>query len=508
MTHPKRDPKPLSFGSVCSGIEAASVAWHPLGWKSLWFSEIDKFPSAVLAHRYPETPNLGDMTALPERIRAGEVPAPDVFTGGTPCQAFSLAGLRKGLSDVRGNLSLVFVDIANAIDEVRAAAGKPPAPVVWENVPGVLSSKDNAFGCFLSGLAGLDAPLTPQRRNKDGSGTWTNAGFVAGPRRTVAWRILDAQHFGVAQRRRRVWVVAADKGAAIDPLKAVFEGEDLTADALFAQAGSGARVVEGAQVAELAPAKKKGFVAPVLFGEAPATPQHVRLAEILEANPAPALRLSVKACLGILNRADKRGKTLPALLDAALREQAGQALPAALPFTASSFGAYSEGVGTLRASGGDLQGGSETLCVEPAVGAAGAFMAGQGAAAGSTAFNLDVSPTLRASASGTNQSPSLAATLPQGASRRYIVRKLSTVECARLQGFPDNWTQIPWKGKPAGVCPLGPQYKAYGNSWAVPCAAWLGERIAAQLAGVGQRPVPGCGLPRTQLDAQAPAMAD
>ena len=114
----------MKFGSVCSGIEAASVAWHPLGWQAAWLSEIEPFPSAVLAHHYPTVPNLGDMTLLPERIASGEVEAPDLFCGGTPCQAFSVAGLRNSLDDARGNLSLTFVEIANAIDNRRLDAGR------------------------------------------------------------------------------------------------------------------------------------------------------------------------------------------------------------------------------------------------------------------------------------------------------------------------------------------------------------------------------------------------
>lgn len=141
----------INFGSVCSGIEAASVAFSSLGWKAAWFSEIDPFPCALLAHRYPNVPNLGDMCTLPERILSGEVEAPDVFCGGTPCQAFSYAGKRRSLEDRRGNLTLTFIEIANAIDSVRSIRGLPPVIVFWENVPGVLNTKDNAFGYFLGG---------------------------------------------------------------------------------------------------------------------------------------------------------------------------------------------------------------------------------------------------------------------------------------------------------------------------------------------------------------------
>lgn len=193
----------IKFGSVCSGIEAASVAWHPLGWEAAWLAEIEPFPSAVLAHHYPNVPNLGDMTLLPARILSGEIEAPDVFCGGTPCQAFSIAGLRNSLDDHRGNLSLIFCEIANAIDQRRLIQQSDPAIIFWENVPGVLNTKDNAFGCFLAGLAGEDSPF------EIADGKWTSAGCVLGSKRAVAWRTLDAQYFGVAQRRRRVFVVAS-----------------------------------------------------------------------------------------------------------------------------------------------------------------------------------------------------------------------------------------------------------------------------------------------------------
>jgi len=160
----------VRYLSVCSGIEAASVAWHELGWTPVAFSEIEKFPSAVLAHYYPNVPNWGDMT----KFKEWPDESIDVLVGGTPCQSFSLAGLRKGLADPRGNLMLTFLAIA---DKYR------PEWLVWENVPGVLSSNGGRdFGALLGGLAKL------------------GYGF--------AYRILDAQYFGVAQRRRRVFVVA------------------------------------------------------------------------------------------------------------------------------------------------------------------------------------------------------------------------------------------------------------------------------------------------------------
>lgn len=214
----------IRFGSVCSGIEAASVAWNPIGWEAAWFSEIEPFPCAVLKHHYPDVPNLGDMTTLTARILSGDVEAPDVFCGGTPCQAFSVAGLRKSLADARGNLSLVFCEIANAIDSVRTVQRKRPVTVFWENVPGVLSTQDNAFGCFLAALVGGDIPATTE------AGRWPYAGFLVGPQRIAAWRVLDAQYFGLAQRRKRVFVVASAIGGGLDPTKILFERKGVLRD--------------------------------------------------------------------------------------------------------------------------------------------------------------------------------------------------------------------------------------------------------------------------------------
>lgn len=215
----------MRFGSVCSGIEAASVAWNPLGWEAAWFAEIEPFPSAVLAHHYPDVPNYGDMTTLRKRILDGEVEAPEMLCGGTPCQAFSVAGQRKSLDDERGNLSLTFCEIADAIDHVRSLRGERAAIVFWENVPGCLNTHDNAFGCFLGELVGSDIPLSPGATNK-----WPSAGYVAGPKRQAAWRVLDAQYFGVPQRRRRVFVIAGPTGGGFDPSKVLFEFKGLSGD--------------------------------------------------------------------------------------------------------------------------------------------------------------------------------------------------------------------------------------------------------------------------------------
>ena len=208
----------MIFGSVCSGIDAASVAWLPLGWRAAWFSEIEAFPSAVLAHHYPDVVNLGDMTLIADKIVSGEVAAPDILVGGTPCQAFSVAGARKGLADDRGQLTIKYAELLDAIDAVRVSEGKSESIAIWENVPGVLSDKENAFGCFLGIISGESEAFLPP------GGRWKSVGCVLGAKRAIAWRVLDAQYFGVAQRRRRVFLVASAR-KDFDPTKILFERE-------------------------------------------------------------------------------------------------------------------------------------------------------------------------------------------------------------------------------------------------------------------------------------------
>lgn len=385
----------MRFGSVCSGIEAASVAWNPLGWEAAWFSEIDPFPCAVLKHRFPEVPNLGDMSTLPERILSGAVEAPDLLCGGTPCQAFSVAGKRLSLDDDRGNLSLVFCRIADAIDSARTFQRRRPSIVFWENVPGVLSTKDNAFGCFLAELVGSNFPLSTP------TGRWPSAGVASGPKRQVAWRVLDAQHFGVPQRRKRVFVIAS---------------------------------------------ARKDFSPPQILFE----------------------------CQGV------RGNSA----------QSGNEREDLAAFAEGSFGTFrrTPPLATLKASGGFLGGGSENLVCYDMTHASDVIR------------SAPTAPTLLSRmGTGGNQIP-IVISHPQGAAMRIyddgktgaltstnssapiflsgpVVRRLTPIECERLQGFPDNWTKIPYRGKSAEECPDSPRYKAIGNSWAVPCVAWIGKRI-------------------------------
>jgi len=373
----------VRFGSVCSGIEAASVAWQPLGWEAAWFSEIEPFPCAVLAHHYPTVPNLGNMVTLPGRILAGEVEAPDLLCGGTPCQAFSVAGLRRSLDDARGNLSLTFCELADAIDTVRSARGDDPAIIVWENVPGITTTKDNAFGCFLGQLAGEDEAIEV--------GRWPRAGLVDGRRRRVAWVTLDAQFFGVAQRRRRVFVLAVAQetvrrfGERADPATLLLIGSCLQRDTPSrreAQQGVAGGVTDG-------------IVGSLCADSHPGDGQDAYT-----------------------------GRLTPHAFDARQSDM-GDAAPCVA-------------IQDVR----DVQ-----KCQN-----------GRGWNTEGTAYTVDTHAT-------------------QGVATAMQVRRLTPRECERLQGFPDDYTAIPWRGRPANDCPDGPRYKALGNSWAVPVVRWIGSRI-------------------------------
>ena len=200
----------LKYVSMFSGIEAASAAWKPLGWEAQCFSEIEPFPVEVLKHHYPDVTCHGDMLEVDWSQYAGS----DVVVGGPPCQAFSVAGVRGSLDDDRGNLTLEFIRACDTID---------PRYIVFENVPGILSTKDNAFGCLLGGLVGSDTPLDlPQKQKR-----WADSGMVVGPQRICAWRILDAQYFKLAQRRRRVFLVAVRASDGINPAAILFEPKSL-----------------------------------------------------------------------------------------------------------------------------------------------------------------------------------------------------------------------------------------------------------------------------------------
>lgn len=489
----------LTYGSVCSGIEAASVAWEPVGMKPLWFSEIEPFPSAVLAAHWPQVDNLGDMTKIAAAVRAGDVPAPDLLVGGTPCQAFSIAGLRGGLSDERGQLTLSYVELADSIDEKRKENGEQPAIIVWENVPGVLSSKDNAFGCFLAGLAGESEELKPAGEK------WTNVGYVFGPKRTIAWRILDAQYFGVAQRRRRVFVVASAR-TDISPTEILFEFESVCGD--ITPCGEAGQTVAaltkngvGATGADDNQAQAGHLIA---FGGGN-TSGEIKVATTCTAHGArldfdtdtfavhgtqdPDVNHELAHTLGrnhgqenaLFVQADDEGITdrdirlvrqfhgFPVKPLSVSDDRLDQE-NACIAFSCKDYGAdATENLSpTLRA--GNSSNSNQNSGQPPAI-----------ALAGNTIGRAPQNGGNRTGYDESGVSYTLTKSDIHGVSVRNTVRRLTPVECERLQGFPDNHTQISWRGKDAADCPDGPRYRAIGNSMAVPVMRWIGERILAVL---------------------------
>ena len=406
----------MKYLSVCSGIEAASVAWKSLGWRPFAFSEVDAFPCAVLAHHYPEVPNLGDMTCFKEWPDADV----DVLVGGTPCQSFSVAGLRKGLADPRGNLMLTYGAIARRYR---------PRWLVWENVPGVLSSNGGRdFGTFLGMLGEL------------------RYGF--------AYRVLDAQFFGVAQRRRRVFVVGC-LGDWRSAAAVLFERSCLSGDtAPSREAGEGAAgtIAGGAR-------KRGGYSTDdVPITESVITMAHGQGGAEIGYDRGPTLTCNHEAPIAAYPATAHtlRGEGFDASEDGT-----GRGTPLVpVAFSCKDHGADAGPLSpTLRAMGH---------------GASHANAGGQVA----VAMADPVPPLMARSSRGGAQ------TLSPGhqtdghmVADAMQVRRLTPRECERLQGFPDDYTLIPWRKKPATECPDGPRYKALGNSMAVPVMTWIGRRM-------------------------------
>ena len=377
----------MNYLSVCSGIEAATVAWHQMGWKPTAFSEIEKFPCEVLKHHYPNVPNLGDMTKYKEWVLNEPI---DILVGGTPCQSFSVAGLRKGLDDPRGNLALIYVGI---LDKFR------PKWFVWENVPGVLSSGGGRdFGSFLGAVGEV------------GYG-W-------------AYRVLDAQYFGVAQRRRRVFVVGC-LGNWESAAKVLFESESLSGNTKSSRktrqetSNSFIPSVVGTLDTECGGGRKahqsamSGHFIPTFWnGE--------QTAETLTRTSDDQRMPDKNRFQAVIQAYENHGT------DSRIKEVAIS------PTVTARWG-----------TGGNN--------VPLAIGSS------------------EISGTLRANrGSGwrSNGTPVEAVAI-----QNMAVRRLTEVECERLQGFPDNYTNIKEN------CPSGARYKALGNSMAVPVMKWIGERI-------------------------------
>lgn len=390
----------MKYLSVCSGIEAATVAWHPLGWEPVGFSEIEPFPCAVLRHHYPDVPNLGDMTRCDEwEIENGV----DVLVGGTPCQSFSLAGNRAGMDDSRGRLAIKFFGI---VRKCRLTW------IVWENVPGVLSSnKGRDFGLFLSEMG------------KCGYG--------------FAYRVLDAQYFGVAQRRRRVFVIGY-LGDWRPSAAVLFERQSLRWN--LAKSG-----------------KTREDIAKCLIRGASQRFD----AETKTMIPERVGALDTECGLQkITNQSINSGHVLPIFFESSRRD----GVRIYDHKTSNTLQAYC-GTG---GGNGPMVAQTKKDDAEPCV-------------VTCESVGDRVAPTLTASNDPSRSPQSSEVTQQVAAVHKAInaVRRLTPRECERLQGFPDDHTAIPWRGKSSQNCPDGPRYKALGNSMAVPVMRWIGERIEA-----------------------------
>lgn len=502
--------KKLSYLSVCSGIEAASVAWEPFGFQPVAFSEIEPFPSAVLAHHYPDVPNLGDMT----QYANWTLPSIDILAGGTPCQSFSVAGKRLGLSDERGNLCLTFCEMADHFD---------PAWVVWENVPGVLSSMDNAFGCLLGKLCGFGSPVPPPAGRKH-----RPCGVVAGPKRTVAWRVMDAQWHGVPQRRRRVFVLASREvgnwaaadallplgdrlprhlearrkarqkaspgtrtslegshwdGGVHPTLGAVYTGIGMSDQELFAQRGANLvcsglyenqhaemRLYEGVQPTLTCGGGKAGQGSNIILMEYlhekegshlyENHPQDSRITGPHAISPSCTARWGTGGGNVPLVLHEKGVGTCPTRSASTVQEAWCMPVNMRALLRRDSAPNASHGLGEDGEPSFTLTASSHT----PAV---------------CFAIQGEIADGCRQNQNGLGISEGISYTLTASTAHAVswtgAVRRLIPVECERLQGFPDGWTLIEKSpGKPYAD---SHRYKAVGNSMAVPCMHWLGRRI-------------------------------
>ncbi|MBB4520503.1 UNVERIFIED_ORG: DNA (cytosine-5)-methyltransferase 1 [Rhizobium sophorae] len=406
----------MRYGSVCSGIEAATMAWHSLGWTPAFFSEIEPFPSAVLAHHYGSNmpgeplakngiPNYGDFTKI--AADAGPV---DLLVGGTPCQSFSVAGKRLGLDDPRGNLALEYLALARRLNAKW---------IVWENVPGVLSSHSGDEQTEeVEGAEGLES-----------ADFATFLSFVQECGYGYAYRVLDAQYVRVdeharatPQRRRRVFVVGYfgdwRRAAAV-----LLEPQGMRGDpAPRRQAGKG--------------------VAPTISSR-PTGGGGLGTDFDLDGGLIASTG-EVSHCLnaGGMGRIDFETETFVA------------EIAATLPAGGNATGGERQpGMGAETAA---------TMLIAHAI-QAGALRENPDAGPDGVGVQADVAYTLEARSE------------VQAAQLGWAVRRLMPVECERLQRFPDNFTNVPWRGKP--TAPDGPRYKALGNSMAVNVMRWIGQRI-------------------------------
>lgn len=480
--------KPFKYISCFSGIEAASVAWDELGWQPQAFCEIEPFPSAVLAQRYPEVPNLGDITKVNwDEWKDKDI---DLIIGGSPCQSFSVAGKRLGLDDPRGNLAIEFIRI---IDTIR------PRWFILENVAGLLSADGGRdFGSLLAlmGECGY--------------------GF--------SYRILDSQHFGVPQRRRRVFIVGHLGGDWRHSAAVLFESSSLqrnTPKALRIQSEEDAtRLGEGFDSwfdgIDSTSIERRGIV-PDTYGigggqAAQWSNPAPNLAPTLHCQSDCALvahesqpeekRVFVDAYHASIDE-DKTSTLSVGMLKGNLH-CVGEPMELTHPCGTEIWNFDAKNSNSMKSSNPDsglqnvTEGVAPTLTAvapNPTLNQGGIAIvqdidevAAFTSKGDGTVFESNVHPTL--SAAGGGQAGQGYPAVRQKVESEMVVRRLTPLECERLQGFPDNWTRIKWNGKPESECPDGHRYKACGNSMAVPVIRWLGERIQAVDAHVPMTPLP------------------
>ena len=393
----------MNYISVCSGIEAATVAWNKLGWNPLGFSEVDKFPSAVLQHHYPNVPNLGDMTNYKEWNINESV---DLIIGGTPCQSFSISGLRKGLEDPRGNLALTYIGL---LDHFK------PKYFIWENVPGVLSSnKGEDFSSFIRAIQEI------------------RYGF--------AYRTLDAQYFGVPQRRKRVFVVGCSSGDWRSAAEILFESESLSRD-----------TEESRQKGKDSTKETRGSSTtdnrwPARIGNTLDVAYHDKLGledQHINADCPKFVPVSIQG--NLIGRSEKAGPNgVGASEDNTMYTLTKTDVHAVVYEAHAKDARYRD----TEQTSPTMKARWENMTDTPIV------------------YESHPNDVTARWGTGGNNTPLV---------NQSVIRRLTPVECERLQGFPCGYTEIPYNNRPH--TPDGHRYKALGNSMAVPVIRWLGERI-------------------------------
>ncbi len=486
----------MRYLSLFSGIEAATQAWQPLGWECVAVSEIEPFPCAVLEHHYPHVPNLGDVTKITEQ-QIKDLGQIDLIVFGSPCQNLSVAGNRKGFD---GEQSSLFYAATEVIKYAKRHCKTRFA--LWENVPGAFSSNKGAdFTEVVKHMAGLDELNTP-------TNGWGKEGAAVGSNGLLEWSVLDAQWFGLAQRRKRVFaIVDFGEWASRPPILLERESlrgdsapsrearQDFTADVRASTEGKSWYSVDTQQP----PARLAHEIAPCLAASMYKEPPSVMQ---LPSEPYQQVvgALCARDCKGVGNQYVAEGKLVVEKAVYSFDSLASNSMKSKNPHSGcrqvelakcldTSNGCPSKNQGGLAVvaiagniigrapknggnhNGFDESGACYTLTTNDrhAVAYEGCLTPNQ--SQNNRVYGSGgVSPSLQTGTTSGNITPIFS--MPPS-----VVRRLTPIECERLQGFPDNWTKIPYRNKSADDCPNGVRYKALGNSMAVNVMAWIGRSI-------------------------------